>query len=671
MLSRLLLARSIRNHANEDSGDPYWDNVVALLGLEGADGSLLLKDSVSRVTAIDWTVSTGAAASTTKYKFGGSSYYFDGVNGSIQTGITTDNVFAEDFSVEGWANADDLTQSRCILDTRVAVGSSRAFAVAVQPDGKVYVYTAIDNVVHVGAISVSPNTWFHWEVSRQAGVLRLFVNGGLALSVPNTTIFDIGRIMLGRSVDASGYRWKGYIQEFKCTQYSAGHVAAFTPPTQPYDQIDTTVSHLLHLNGVTGSTVVVNEAVSFKPAWQPRITGPRLSSAAAKFGLTSARLAGSMCMAQSAGAQYEMGSGDFTWELFFRYDSLSAYQTLICNRVDSGSHADQITVGIENNGKVYIYSNTMLVEIASGIAANTWAHIAVSVQATVGRLFVNGVQVGSNFTCPTLANTGISVGANMDRTESLLGYIDSVRITKGVARYTSNFTPPTAPFPNYSMYRYYSEVKKDTPLAYFRLDELQDTTAANSGTSTINGVYTGGYILGQNSLCGDIGDHAVLFDGTSGYVTIGSVSDFNLNSNFTFEAIITTPTAASTMAILSHGYLGAMLRLNASKLNLVKSYSLDRGSSNVVLQADTKYIVGVTVTASGVSTFYVNGVAAGNGVTAADYGSPTQTLKIGVDTSSSGVRTNYWNGVIDEVAIYPTALTATRMLAHAQAAGLA
>jgi hypothetical protein len=68
-------------------------------------------------------------------------------------------------------------------------------------------------------------------------------------------------------------------------------------------------------------------------------------------------------------------------------------------------------------------------------------------------MFVNGTQVGSTYTDSTnylSASRRPVIGINgfNETAAPLNGYIDDLRITKGVARYTANFSVPTAAFPN-------------------------------------------------------------------------------------------------------------------------------------------------------------------------------------------------------------------------------
>jgi hypothetical protein len=61
-------------------------------------------------------------------------------------------------------------------------------------------------------------------------------------------------------------------------------------------------------------------------------------------------------------------------------------------------------------------------------------------------LYVNGVASGTTFSEGTTAINMSNIGS--DGSEPLVGHLDDVRITPGVARYTGNFTPTTAAFPD-------------------------------------------------------------------------------------------------------------------------------------------------------------------------------------------------------------------------------
>lgn len=86
----------------------------------------------------------------------------------------------------------------------------------------------------------------------------------------------------------------------------------------------------------------------------------------------------------------------------------------------------------------------------SNISTGVWNHYAVSRSGTSTKLFVAGTQSGATFTDSTNYTQNQLTIANLPFTSlgfPLNGNMASLRITKGVARYTANFTPPTLPLP--------------------------------------------------------------------------------------------------------------------------------------------------------------------------------------------------------------------------------
>ena len=88
---------------------------------------------------------------------------------------------------------------------------------------------------------------------------------------------------------------------------------------------------------------------------------------------------------------------------------------------------------------------------ATTVTHNTWHHVAFVRDGTTLRLFLDGVSQGTaSFTgaIDTISET-LSIGFDNAGSRYFNGNIDEVRITKGVARYTANFTPPNVAFPNF------------------------------------------------------------------------------------------------------------------------------------------------------------------------------------------------------------------------------
>jgi hypothetical protein len=88
---------------------------------------------------------------------------------------------------------------------------------------------------------------------------------------------------------------------------------------------------------------------------------------------------------------------------------------------------------------------------STAISANTWVHFAATRSGTTVRLFRNGALDGTATISGQAGSNSITIGnqaPGLGNNNYLIGYLDDIRLTKGVARYTTSFTPPTAAFPN-------------------------------------------------------------------------------------------------------------------------------------------------------------------------------------------------------------------------------
>jgi hypothetical protein len=150
----------------------------------------------------------------------------------------------------------------------------------------------------------------------------------------------------------------------------------------------------------------------------------------------------------------QFGTGDFTVEYWDYHGSQSSNFGTQVGTLSSGTPAGTWRFGtFTNNGGVYLayHNGSTYVDIQFGTTLyndSTWRHFALTRQNGTVRAFVNGIQVGTNQTVTQNFNSTnrVILGAELFTPTYFNGFIDDLRITKGVARYTANFTPPDAPF---------------------------------------------------------------------------------------------------------------------------------------------------------------------------------------------------------------------------------
>jgi len=174
----------------------------------------------------------------------------------------------------------------------------------------------------------------------------------------------------------------------------------------------------------------------------------KLNTSVKKFGTASLSLDGTGDYL-SVGSQpdFAYGTGDFTIELQYYPNNFSNFRVLFDQRTaapDNTAYIDVTPAGAVR----YIVASSSIVS-TSTLTVSAWNHIAVSRVSSTTRLFINGVLQASTLADTTnYAQKGVRIGGDYAGNAAywVNGYIDELRITKGLGRYTTTFTAPTAAF---------------------------------------------------------------------------------------------------------------------------------------------------------------------------------------------------------------------------------
>lgn len=214
----------------------------------------------------------------------------------------------------------------------------------------------------------------------------------------------------------------------------------------PGDAFFADVELLLHLNGADGSSSFVDSSSLARTVTRTSGTSG-ISTAQSKFGGASLRLDGSTRI--SAGSGFDF-SGQFTIELWFWYDTNGLdFETLF--GLDGGGSGAHFYCVKRSGGGVLVQLGSGSVTATTGFVQAAWNCLAITRDASgLVNIFCNGVLNGSSFNSSysPASSRVISFGGEPSIANNLLGYIDEVRVTTGVARYSGNYTPETAEFPN-------------------------------------------------------------------------------------------------------------------------------------------------------------------------------------------------------------------------------
>ena len=547
------------------SADPYSDYVSLLLHGNGTNGSTTFTDSSSYNHTV--TANGDAKISTTQSKFGGASMYFDGSGDYLSVPDDTSlHLGSDDFTFEFWTYLNSTNGH--FINKRVSTSANVQYLYFTISGGTLYLYATsngsswnIASNFNFGNTTLSTGQWYHIALVRNGTEIATYVNG---IKSPNTITTSAAihngstnSLRIAGDVPYNNYL-NGYIDDFRITKGVARYTGNFNPPTaelpDPSDPDFDSVSLLLHGDGTNGSTTFIDSSSSQLVLQSQNSTNAYISTTESVFGGSSLYFSGGAggFLKSDANSGFWFGTGDFTIEAFVRRISHgNLYQTIASVLSDYGAAGNPVGYGwslfLTTDFKFgcSIYTNNSIqnrIRLTSptAVQVGVWYHVAAVKNGTSFVLYVDGGSVSTS-TVPSDFNiapnplTLLNIGSYGNRAypNSFGGYIDDLRITKGVARYTSNFTPPTAPLPDET-----PPIVTDGLVLH--LDAGDSASYPGSGTTWTNLAGNGNNGTLVNGVGYDSANGGSLtFDGTNDYVSIPNMSTYLTNkTQFSYSTFI-------------------------------------------------------------------------------------------------------------------------------------
>lgn len=464
---------------------------VLLLHCDGADGSTLFSDSSQYLHAMS---RNGVKVDTAQSQFGGASALWQGTTGQwIQTGDSNDWYFASgDFTIDFWVRFNSVgAESTFICQWSQSAGNGSWLLRRIVSGGSRlqldYRTSGGSNSSVQANWTPSTGTWYHVAVVRTGNVVKFFVNG---TQVGSDAAFNVtlnnspSSLSIGDYSDGGVSSHDGWLDEIRISKGVARWTANFTPPTAPYSVgggtytdapsggiafdgtcvssgaplaggdgggIDAQAVLMLHCDGADASTVFTDVSPSAHVMTRSQI---KVDTDQSKFGGASAQFQGlsNQWITTPDSADWNFGSGDFTIDLWAQFAAVGVDQVLIAQWDPAGSGGWYLmaTAGATLS---FGYRNTVLgVTAATRVFSPTvgpWYHIAIVRSGGGIKLFVDGTQLGGDVAVAATfydSPQALTIGAYLDGSRPFNGWMDEIRISKGTARWTSNFTPPTAAY---------------------------------------------------------------------------------------------------------------------------------------------------------------------------------------------------------------------------------
>jgi hypothetical protein len=597
--------------------DNQFELVSLLLpgnGTNGAQNNTFLDSSTNNLSitrngnTTQGTVSPFGFGIGTTQANGYYSGYFDGTGDYLTVPDNAAFTFGSgDFTVETWVYPNAL--STTVVAGKYTSSPNTGWSFELNSTGYPLIWL-VGTIVATSSVAVGVAQWNHIAVTRSGTALKIFVNGAQTAAATNSTNITTSGLALyiNSSVGAPGtIGLNGLYSNLRIVKGTAVYTANFTVPTTPLTNI-TNTSLLTCQNSQFIDNSTNAFAITTVGNSQPLPTNP--------FGMTdwSGYFDGTGDYLTAPSVTGTTLDGDFTIE-YFMYCPASGNNWMVT--LGDALLSSGIETYIGTSGTAFNLYSANAVRITSSIlpAVGAWSHVAVVRSGSTVTLYLNGVSLGTWVSSTTFS--GITyIGAeryNGSITGVFTGFLSNVRIVKGTAVYTANFTPPTAPLTAISgtqLLTCQSSTFVDTSP-----NALTITTNGNPYTLTLNNPFNNPI----NYTTPPVQFWSNYFDGSGDYLSIPKNGALASPGDFTFEAWI-YPTSTNTGTLCgfgvnqSNGYSALNWRITSTTM---QTYWSTNGSSETLISGGTivqNVWQHVAATRSGTTIrLFLNGTQVGTG----------------------------------------------------------
>jgi hypothetical protein len=389
--------------------------------------------------------------STSIKKYGDGSASFDGSGDYLE--IPYSDAFdylLDDFTVEFWVRLNSIDRVHGIICATINGGMDIQIGTNFLGIGNHF-----ESWQHQFSWSPLVDTWYHVAITRESGNTKAFINGQQIDTTKNDSSKSYsmfgGNIRIGRG-DGD---LNGYLDDIRITKGVARYTSDFTPPQtkliSPSLSLDNNTSLLMHMDGNQGSTTFRDSSPNNFTI--TRNGSIRIDASTKKFGSGAAFLDGSGDYLEIPANATITGTEDFTIECWVYPVTLtpSSGYTFIYGFKNESPNGN-FSFGYTTGGFLFTATAWQGIDNTANtqpLILNQWSHIALTRTGGTLRGFVNEQQCisasnNNNYPSGKVGAIGGDYGGN----PYFYGYIDELRISKGIARYTANFVPQTAPFAN-------------------------------------------------------------------------------------------------------------------------------------------------------------------------------------------------------------------------------